>query len=167
MKRIVGTALIGLIAIFLFVDEWNFTRRTRTARAAIVQGGAFGRSGLTIADALYAHEGRLTKATLRAWYCHLIAGEHVQVRYLPNDPENVVLDGFWQRHHRSAIALAAFTLLAAIQVTTEAQKRGARRRRQSHVLLRDDYVGVSIGSPQTSALPIDTNPPLWDRDLDA
>src|SRR4051812_22283686 len=162
MKQTSGTVAVGLAAILLLVYEWDFGRRTRAGRAVVVESAVYGRSGLTIADALIVSEGRQRKATLRAWYSVLRPGQEVRVRFLPSDPGNLVPDWFWQRHYGSVIGLAAFTVLALTQTLGFL----SWRRRQASVLLRDDYIGPPAAWRGTSALPIDLAPRLWDSDLD-
>lgn len=162
MKQASGTVVVGFAAVLLLIYEWDYGRRTRAGRAVVVESDVYGRSGLTIADAIVVSEGRRRKATLRAWYCVLRPGLEVRVRYLPGDPGNLVLDWFWQRHYGSVIGLAAFTALA----TTQTLGFLAWRRRQASVLLRDDDIGPPVPGRGTPVLPIDLAPRLWDRDLD-
>jgi hypothetical protein len=161
MKVDVGAVLMGVVAISLLIDEWDFDRRAIAGQAEVIDAFS-GRSGRTIADVVLVVEGQRVRATLRAWYCLLRPGQQVRVLYRPSDPENMVLGWFWQRHYGSTIALTVFTVLAV----TEALRFFAWRRRQEVALLRDDYVGPCVGSRGIPSLRIDTAPRLWDRNLD-
>ncbi len=162
MKLFAGTVVTGMVAILLFLYEWDFGRRARAGQAVVIASAFHGRSGMTLADVLHVADGRQIRATLRAWYCPLSSGQQVRVLYLASDPENVVPDWFWQRHFASTIALVVCMVLTA----TATLDFLAWRRRQAVALLRDDYVAPHAGWRGTPALPIDTAPRLWDRDLD-
>ena len=106
--------------------------------------------------------GEQIRATLRAWFCRLRRGQQVGILYLPDDPGDVVLDDFWQRHYGSTFALALFAILAVL----EARGLADRRRRQATMLLCDDYDVPRLSLPGTPPIFIDTAPRLWDRELD-
>src|SRR5262245_4999151 len=121
MKSIFGTAVVGIIALALVIYEWDFGRRALASEGVVLASGAYGRSGVTIADVLHPRDrrhvgGQQVRATLRAWYRHLNVGQKVRVLYLPGDPGNVWLDAFWQRHCGSAVALALFAILGTSEV---------------------------------------------------
>ncbi len=162
MKPIYGAVVTGVLAIALFVFEWDFGRRAQSGEAVVIDSGTALRSGLTIASVWLNSDGRPTRATLRAFYCRLIPDEQVKVRYLANDPETVWLAGFWPQHYPSLIA-AVFAIVFAV---AEAFRLRELHRRPAVGMLRDDYVGPRLRSSGGVTIPIDTSPRLWDRDLD-
>jgi hypothetical protein len=162
LKWVFGTAILGITAVLLLVNEWAVGGRSQTAAATVLESGVWGRSGVTIASVSYAVDGRTVEATLRAWFCRLHAGESIPILYSPSDLGNVAPDWFWQRHFGSAIALTMFGVLATAQALSFLNDR----RRHSLALLRDDYVGPRSVSRGAQVLPIDTSPRLWDQQLD-
>jgi putative exporter of polyketide antibiotics len=167
MKQFIGTALMGAVAISLIAYEWDSRRHARAGRAVVIESAVYGRSGKTIADVVHVVGGQQVRATLRAWYCHLKPGQQLRILYRPSDPEDVVLDSFWQRHYGSMVALALFVIVAIGEILAQAMKDARERRQQALMLLRDDYlVPRESGSRAAASLRIDTSPRLWDRELD-
>jgi hypothetical protein len=135
LRGFLGTTVMAVVSIALIVYEWDFSRR-RVAGEAVVTGTSYsdGRSGLIFNDVVHRVGGVPVEATIRTFYLHLHAGQSISVLYLPDEPKSVELDGFWQRHYGSVMALTLFTIFAVWE-TLNVQ---ARRRRRTSPLLGDD-----------------------------
>jgi hypothetical protein len=130
-----GTTVMAVVSIALIVYEWDFSRK-RVAGEAVVTGSSYtdGRSGLMFNDVVHRVGGVPVEATIRTFYLHLQAGQSVLVLYLPNEPNSVELNVFWQRHFGSVMALTSFMIFAVWETLNVL----ARRRRRTSQLLGDN-----------------------------
>jgi hypothetical protein len=162
MRHVIGSMLAGIVALLLALYEWDVGRGAKTGHAVVVDTTVYYRSGQTIAGVRHVVNGKPVSATLRAWYCDLKPGQRIRVVYEPSNPKEVELDTFWQRHYGSTIALAVFTMRAI----WDAFAFTARRRRQAIPLPPEPIAELLTSARDVPNLPIDTAPPLWDRELD-
>jgi hypothetical protein len=162
MRQFIGSTLVGIVALPLVLYEWDAGWGAKPGLAVVVDTAVAYRSGQTIAGVRHVVNGKPVNATLRAWYCHLQPGQHIRVAYQPSDPKEVELDTYWQRHYSSTITLMVF----AMCVIWEAFTFTARRRRQAIRLPREPIAELLTSVRDVPHLPIDTAPPLWDRELD-
>jgi hypothetical protein len=145
LRGFLGTTVMAVVSIALIVYEWNFSRR-RLAGEAVVMGSeladsrfamgriGMGRSGLVHNEVVYEVNGTRIEATIRTFHYHLPVGQSVPVLYLPNDPQAVDLDEFWQRHYGSVMALTSFMIFAVWETLNVL----ARHRRRISPLLSDN-----------------------------
>jgi hypothetical protein len=132
--RFIPVSLLGVLAGGVVVSDASFILRARGAEARVVSSQVVGgRSGLTIAEVEHNVDGARVEATLRAWYCPNLAGQTVEVLYVPSDPGVVFLDRFWQLHFGSTIAIVLFGSVSAWEVS----RFISSSRWRSHPLLCD------------------------------
>ena len=126
---------MAVVSIALVVYEWDFSRR-RVAGEAVVTGNSYsdGRSGLMFNDVVHRVGGVPIEATIRTFYISLQAGQSIPVLYLPNEPNSVEPDLFWQRHFGSVMALTSFMIFAVWETLNVL----ARRRRRISPLIGDN-----------------------------
>ncbi|SIO30771.1 hypothetical protein SAMN05444166_3658 [Singulisphaera sp. GP187] len=124
-EHFIGTILVGVFAGFLVVSDLNYSLRASIGEAVVVTSGYHYRGGVTIAEAVHGVDGKLVRGTLRAWYVSLKKGQGVRVRYLPNEPGELVLDRFWQLHFAPVLGI----VILGITVFWESSEFAALGRR--------------------------------------
>lgn len=132
-RHFVMTAVFSLLMGAVIVSDALFSLRAKSGHAVVLESHAGRRSGAWIADVRYHDGDQPIAATLRTWFVRLPPGEEVPIIYSPDDPENVTLDRYFQRH---AVLLLALAVLG-IATITEVEAFKAWQRRQKSRLTCD------------------------------
>lgn len=132
-RHFLMTGVFSLLMGAALVSDAMFSMRVKSGDAVVLESYSGRRSGAWIADVRYNDGGQQITAQLRTWFARLTPGEQVPIVYMPDDPENVTLDRYFQRHRVTLLALAVL----AIATITEVEAFKAWQRRQKSSLTSD------------------------------
>jgi hypothetical protein len=129
-----GTNFVGMCVVYVLLSDVDFARRAARCSAVVKNVTTGGRSGLVFADVDLDLPNGPVHSKLETWYTTVPVGRRLSVLYWTDDPDHVVLNGFWHLYFRSIIGLICLMVVAAIEAT--AYRARCRRREQRGSLLR-------------------------------
>lgn len=133
VRRFVITLVFAVLMVAALVSDIIFSLHAKSGQAVVVESHSGGRSAGRVATVRFTDGEQERDGTLRTWIARLTPGEEVPIVYVPGEPENVVLDRYFERHRLSLLAL----VVLAIATVSEVETMKGWMRRQDSPLTRE------------------------------